>query len=325
MRWTAAKVFRLIGFVTIAVSIACPAWAQIYPNHVIKLVVPFSAGGQPDTIARLFAQSLSASVGPTIIDNRPGANTTLGARAVATAEPDGYTLLFGSSSSLALAPALNPAAGYDPVKSFAPIAMVSSAPFILTVGPSVPAKSISEFMAYARANPAKLNFAAPTGGPPHLAGEWFKRVTGVNLVPISYRSMNQAVTDLISGQMDIIFDAPAILVQLIREKKISALVVMDHKRAINLPDVPTMAEAGLPNLQLTVWNGIVAPAGTPAPILRKLNAAINDALDSPEIIAALENFGSVPLRGTSREFSDFIASEADKWGETVRASGIKME
>lgn len=312
------------AFAAVSISIAS-AQAQPYPNRVIKLVVPFSAGGQPDTIARLFAQRMSASIGPTIIDNRPGANTTLGAKAVASAEPDGYTLLFGSSTSLALAPALNANAGYDPVKSFTPIAMVSSAPFILTTGPSVPAKSIAEFVAYVKANPGKLNFAAPAGGPPHLAGEWFKRVTGLSIMPISYRSMNQAVTDLISGQMDIVFDAPTILIQLVRERKISALVVMEKQRASVLPDVPTMAEAGLGDVQLTVWNGIVAPAGTPEPIVRQLNATINEALQSPDIAAALANFGSDPLRGTPKEFSEFIASEAGKWAETVRASGVKLE
>jgi tripartite-type tricarboxylate transporter receptor subunit TctC len=323
----AVDISKLLASAAVAILAigAEPLCAQAYPNRVIKLIVPFSAGGQPDTIARLFAQHLSANVGATVIDNRPGANATLGSKAVAAAEPDGYTLLFGSSTSLALAPALNPAAGYDPIKSFTPVAMISSAPFILAIGPSVPAKSISEFVAYAKANPAKLNFAAPMGGPPHLAGEWFKRVTGLNIVPISYRSMNQAVTDLISGQMDIIFDAPAILMQLVREGKLSALVVMDKKRAVSLPDVPTMVEAGLPDLQLTVWNGLVAPAGTPEPIIRQLNAAINDALLSPDIAAALANFGSEPLRGTPREFANFIASEAGKWAETVRVSGIRLE
>ena len=180
-----------------AVAMALPAasaFAQSYPSRVIKLIVPFSPGGQPDTIARIVAQHLSGSVGTTIIDNRPGANTTIGTKAAAAAEPDGYTLLFGSSTSLAIAPALK-AGEYDPVRSFAPIAMISSAPFILVVGPSVPARTVAEFIAYAKAHPGKLNFAAPTGGPPHLAGEMFKAATGVDIVPVSYRAMNQAFTE----------------------------------------------------------------------------------------------------------------------------------
>src|SRR4029453_7701175 len=165
---------------------AVAAFAQSYPSRVIKLIVPFSPGGQPDTIARIIAQHLSTSVGTTIIDNRPGANTTIGTKAAAAAEPDGYTLLFGSSTSLALAPALK-GGDYDPVKSFAPIALISSAPFILAVGPSVPARTVAEVIAYAKAHPGKLNFAAPTGGPPHVAGEMFKAATGIDIVPVSYR------------------------------------------------------------------------------------------------------------------------------------------
>ena len=193
------------------------ASAQTYPSRVIKIVVPFAAGGQPDTIARLIAQHISEKVGATIIDNRPGANTTIGAKAVAGAEPDGYTILFGTSTSLAIAPALMPNAGYDPVKSFTPIAAVSSSPMYLTVGPSVKAKNVRELIDFAKANPGKLNFAAPTGGPPHLAGEIFKRAAGIEMVPVSYRSMNQAFTDMMSGQMDIVFDSPAPLVPLIRD------------------------------------------------------------------------------------------------------------
>ncbi len=180
--------------------------AQDYPNRVIKIIVPFGPGGQPDVIARVFAQHIAATVGATVIDNRPGANTTIGSKAAASAEPDGYTLFFGSSTSLAIAPAVMQNAGYDPVKSFRPIAGVSSSPMYLTVGPSVQAKTVAEFIAYAKANPGKLNFAAPTGAPPHLAGEIFKRTIGIDITPIHYRSMNQAIIDTIAGQMDIVFE-----------------------------------------------------------------------------------------------------------------------
>ncbi len=304
--------------------LAGPALAQPYPSRVIRMIVPFSPGGQPDVIARLIAQHLSVTVGTTIIDNRPGANTMIGTKAAAAAEPDGYTLLFGSSTSLALAPALKPGE-YDPIRSFAPIAMVSSAPFLLAVGPSVPARTVAEFIAYAKAHPGKLNFAAPTGGPPHLAGEMFKAATGIDIVPVSYRAMNQAFTDLIAGQMDIIFDAPALLMPFIRDGRARALVVMSERRAADLPDVPTMAESGLSDLSLTVWNGLVAPAMTPDAIVSRLNAAVNEGLTSPEIVGALARLGSEPLTGSPQAFAAFIASEAMKWADTVRSAGLRSE
>jgi tripartite-type tricarboxylate transporter receptor subunit TctC len=328
MTATQRSVQHLLAIVTLSLLtlalVAAPALAQSYPGRVIKLIVPFSPGGQPDTIARLIAQHLSTSVGTTIIDNRPGANATIGTKAAAAAEPDGYTLFFGTSTSLAIVPAMKPGE-YDPLKSFVPIAMVSSAPFILTVGPSVPAKTVAELIAYAKANPGKLNFAAPTGGPPHLAGEMFKAATGIDIVPVSYRAMNQAFTDLIGGQMDIIFDAPALLLPLIRDGRIRALVAMSAQRSAELPEVPTMAESGLPDRSLTVWNGLLAPAGTPEPIVTRLNAAANDGLRSAAIKAALGKFGSAPLIGSPQDFAAFIASEGRKWAEVVRTAGVKME
>jgi tripartite-type tricarboxylate transporter receptor subunit TctC len=304
---------------------AAPGFAESYPSRVIKIIVPFGPGGQPDVIARVFAQHLAVTVGPTVIDNRPGANTTIGSKAAATSDPDGYTLFFGSSTSLAIAPALMPNAGYDPVKSFTPIAGVSSSPMYLTVGPSVKANGVAEFVAFAKANPGKLNFAAPTGGPPHLAGEIFKRSTGIEITPIHYRSMNQAIIDTIAGQMDIIFDSPAPLAPLLREGKIRALVSLGSRRMPELPDVPTMAESGYPGLQVVTWNGLVAPAGTPDEIVGKLNAAINEALKKPEIKETLTKFGSEPLGGTPQEFAGFVAAESKKWSEIIRLSGVKME
>jgi tripartite-type tricarboxylate transporter receptor subunit TctC len=299
--------------------------AQNYPNRVIKIIVPFGPGGQPDVIARVFAQHIAATVGPTVIDNRPGANTTIGSKAAASAEPDGYTLFFGSSTSLAIAPAVMQNAGYDPVKSFTPIAGVSSSPMYLTVGPSVPAKTVADFIAYAQANPGKLNFAAPTGAPPHLAGEIFKRTVGIDITPIHYRSMNQAIIDTIAGQMDIVFDSPAPLAPLLREGRIRALVSLGTRRMPELADVPTMAESGLPELRVVTWNGLVAPAGTPDAIVARLNAAINDALKNAEIRATLAKFGSEPLGGTPAEFAGFVAAESKKWSEIIRLSGVKVE
>jgi tripartite-type tricarboxylate transporter receptor subunit TctC len=315
----------MAGAVAMVAGAAHVGLAQTYPNKVIKIIVPFAVGGQPDTVARVFAQYLATTLGPTIVDNRPGNNTTLGAKAVASADPDGYTLLFGTSTSLAIAPATTPNAGYDPVKSFAPIVAISSSPMYLNVGPSVSAKTITEFVAHAKANPGKLNFASPSGGPPHISGEMFKRAVGVDIVPVFYRTMNQAITDLIAGQMDIVFDSPAPLAHLIRDGRVRALVAMNARRSPQLPDVPTMAESGLPDLQVTTWNGLVAPAGTPNAIVMRLNTTINDALKSPEVREALSRFGSDPIGGTPQAFADFIAVESKKWADTIRAAGIKVE
>lgn len=301
------------------------ASADDYPSHVIKIIVPFNAGGQPDVVARVFAQYFQNHLGPTVVDNHPGGNTVLGAQAAASAKPDGYTLFFGSSTSLAIAPALNPSAGYDPVKSFTPIAGISSSSMYLTVGPSVKAKDIAAFIAYAKANPGKLNFAAPTGGPPHLAGEMFKRAVGIDIVPVPYAGMNQAAIDMLGGQMDIIFDSPAALAPLLRAGKIRALVVMGATRMPQLPDVPTMAESGLPDLHVTTWNGLVAPAGVAGSVVVKLNTAINDALKSAEIRGVLAKFSSQPLGGTPQEFAKFVTAESKKWADVIRASGVKMQ
>jgi tripartite-type tricarboxylate transporter receptor subunit TctC len=305
--------------------LAATASADDYPSRVIKIIVPFGAGGQPDVVARVFAQYFQNHLGPTVVDNHPGGNTVLGAQVAASAKPDGYTLFFGSSTSLAIAPALNTNAGYDPVKSFTPIAGISSSPMYLTVGPSVKAKGIASFIAYAKANPGKLNFAAPTGGPPHLAGEMFKRAVGINIVPVPYGSMNQAAIDMLGGQMDIIFDSPAALAPLLRQGKIRALVVMGAARMPELPDVPTMAESGLPNLHVTTWNGLVAPAGVADSVVVRLNATINEALKAPEIRDVFAKFSSQPLGGTPQEFAEFVTAESKKWANVIRVSGVKPE
>jgi tripartite-type tricarboxylate transporter receptor subunit TctC len=321
---------RLWLAVSLLLAIGLPpgvAAAQTYPSKVIRMIVPFSAGGQPDVIARLFAQYLAAAVGPTIVDNRPGANTTIGSKTAAEAEADGHTLLYGSATSLALAPALNKSSGYDPVKSFAPIATFSTSPFMLFVGKSVPesVRTVEDFIVYAKKNPGKLNFAAPTGGPPHLAGELFKRAVGIDMVPVSYRSLNQAFTDMIGGQMDVLFDGPAPMMPLLSEGKVRVLVSLGTRRSATLPEVKTMKEAGLPDVQLETWNGLVAPAGTAAPIVAKLNGVINDALKSKEMREALFKFASDPLASTPEQFSALIGREARKWADLVAAANLKIE
>ncbi|MPZ36522.1 MAG: tripartite tricarboxylate transporter substrate binding protein [Rhizobiales bacterium] len=320
-----ASLLRIVfAALVVVVLTADAASAQTYPDRVIKIIVPFAVGGQPDTVARVIAQYLQATVGTTIIENRPGNSTIIGSKFAADAAPDGYTLLFGSSTSLAIAPAMTSSAGYDPVKSFRPIAAVSRSAMYLNVGPSVRAKTVHELVDFAKANPGKLNFAAPPG-PPHLAGEAFKRATGIDIVPVPYRTMNQAFTDLLSGQMDIIFDSPAPLAHLLREGKIRALIGLGKQRMALLPDVPTMAESGFPDLQVITWNGLVAPAGTPDAIIARLNTAVNEGLKSPQVRDALTKFSSEPLGGTPQDFAAMVAVESKKWAEIIRLAGVKID
>jgi tripartite-type tricarboxylate transporter receptor subunit TctC len=321
---TVASLMRA-GVVALAAALAAAsAAAQTYPSKVIKIVVPFAVGGQPDTVARVIAQHLQATLGTTIIDNRPGNSTIIGSKFAAGSDPDGYTLLFGSTTSLAIVPAMTSNAGYDAVTSFKPIAAISRSAMYLNVGPSVKAKTVGEFVAFAKANPGKMNFAAPPG-PPHLAGDAFKRATGIDIVPVPYRTMNQAFTDLLAGQMDIVFDSPAPLAHLLREGKVRALVGLGPDRMSPLLDVPTMAESGLPDLQMITWNGLVAPAGVPDAIISRLNAAINDGLKQPQIRDALRKFSSEPIGGTPQEFAALVATESKKWAEIVRAAGVKID
>jgi len=316
------------GLVLGAVNSLSPfseAVAQSFPSNVIRIVVPFAPGGQPDTMARLFAQHLATTVGANVIDNRPGNNTIIGAKAAASAAPDGHTLLFATSSSLAIAPALTRNAGYDPVKDFAPIVGVSMAPMYLTVGPSVPAKSVADFIAFAKANPGKLNFAAPNGGPPHLAGEAFMRAAGINITPVFYRTMNQAFTDMLAGQMDIIFDSLAALTPLIRDGKIRALVSLGVKRTAELPDVPTMAESGLPDLRVITWNGFAAPAGTPDAIVQKLCDLMVEGGKTERIQKILDTFGIDESARDSRYFEKVVREEGPIWIDLIKSLNLEPQ
>lgn len=302
-----------------------PATAQSYPSKPIKLIVPFAAAGQPDITARIVAQRLSSTVGPVVVDNRPGAGGTIGLKAAASADPDGYTLVLGTTGGLAISPAFFKDPGYDPIKSFAPVAIVSHAPFILVVAPTVPASTIQELITYAKANPGKLNFGGPNATPPHLACELFKRLSATDIVHISAKAMTQSITDLLGGQIHVACEATTILLPLIQAGKVKPLAVMNATRIPELPDVPTTRESGLSDLVVTVWAGVLVPAGTAETIVSKLNAEINAGLKSPEVIESLAKLGAQPKIGSPQQFSAFIADEMRKWAEMVKLSGAKME
>jgi tripartite-type tricarboxylate transporter receptor subunit TctC len=294
------------------------------------MIVPFPPGGPVDVMARFVVQRLGPGLlgpglGQIIIDNRPGAGGTLGSKVAAQAEPDGYTLLFGSSTTLAAGPSLYRNLGYDPVKSFVPVGMISSVPFVLAVAPHVPAKTLAELVALAKAKPGKLNFGAPTGTLPHLTGEMFKIRAGIDIVHIPYKGAPTAITDVLSGEMDIAFEPISVMVGHVREGTVRPLAVTGETRSPELPEVPTMIESGYPSFVSLSWTGIVAPAGTAPDIVARLNGAILDAFRAKDAQDGLARLGAEPKFGTPESFGAMIAAEIPKWAETVRAAGVRLD
>ena len=305
---------------------AGPAASQDYPNHVIKMIVPFPPGGPIDTMARIVAHELSTRLGQeVVVDNRPGAGSTLGSKAAAGADPDGYTLLFGSSGSLAVAPALYAKLNIDPLKLFAPVASVSLLPHVLVVGPSVPAKTVQEFVAYAKANPGKLNYGAGLGTPPHLLSTLLKAKAGIDVTYIPYKGSAASITDLLAGQTHFTIDGLLGLYPLIKEDKVRALGIARAERWPALPQVPTLVESGFPDFTHDAWTGVVAPAGTPADVVNTLNRAINEGLQSPEMKENLARFSAIAKAGTPQDFAAFMRSELPKWAELVKLAGATAE
>jgi tripartite-type tricarboxylate transporter receptor subunit TctC len=313
--------------VAIMTAGATAAPAQTYPDKPIKIIVPAAPGGPTDVPARLASQILPPKLGqPVVIENRPGAGGAIGARAVIGAPPDGYTLLAGNTSVLAVFPSVSASAGYDPTKSFAPVAKVSESYQILVVHPSRPWKSVKDLIADAKANPGKLNYAhTGQGGLPHLTGELFLARAGISLVGVPYRSGAEAVTAVLSEAVPLTFESITILLPLIREGKLRALAITSGTRTPLAPDLPTMVEAGVPDYEVTTFNGIVAPAGTPAPIVNALNAAMKQGLRTPEMQATITRLGAVSQPGSPAEFAAFIAAQSRKWSGLAKAANIKVD
>jgi tripartite-type tricarboxylate transporter receptor subunit TctC len=307
-------------------GIATRASAQSYPDKPIKMIVPFPPGGPIDTMARLTGQSMSASLGQqVIVENRPGAGSTIGFKAAAASDPDGYTLLFGSSGSLGVAPALYPSLDVDPLKYFATVATTSLLPHIMVVGPNVPAKTVAEFVAYAKANPGKLNYGAGLGTPPHLLSTLFKTQAGLDITYIPYKGSAPSVTDLIGGQTHFTIDGMLILIPQVQAGKVRALAVGRAERWPELPDVPTLVESGYPDFTIDAWTGVMAPKGTPPQIVAKLNAVINDGLKTQDIKTALARFHALPKASSPEEFEAFLKDQLPKWASMVKLAGAKGE
>ena len=303
------------------------AETQSYPARTIKLVVPFGPGGPTDVSARIVAQVVQSGLGPSVvIENRPGAGGAIGTKSAANAEPDGATLLIGTSATLGVVPALMKNPGYDPIKSFAPVAKVADSTLVLVVPATLPANSVQEFVVYAKANPGRLSFGAARGGQQtQVLAELFKSKAGLDIVHVPYKSGAEMVTAILGEQVQMAFPDVSILIPLIREGKLKALAVTSASRHPQLPDVPTMIESGIPDYIMTFWSGVVAPAGVPAEIVNRLNTAINDGLTSASVRENLAKVGSVASPGTPQDFADFIAAETRKWSAVARMAGISLD
>ncbi len=310
----------------LATSAFCarPALANKYPVRPIKMIAPFTPGSPVDVVARLLAQQLSAALPQNVVvENRPGAGTTIGMKAVATSEPDGYTLLF-QSSSLVVAPAMYKNLDFDPLKSFAPVANVAWGSWVTVVPPELPVRNAREFIAYAKAHPNTLNFGYGQGTAPQLVGEWFHKTNGLAIASVPYKGGMQAITDMMSGAIQVNIGTTATLLPLIRAGKIRAIAQWGATREADLPDVPTMIESGFPGLSLGFWAGLWAPAGTPQAIIDTLNMSANRVLDAPDTRTAMQRLGVAPRPGSPTDFADFIAAEAPKWQRIVEASGVQI-
>jgi len=305
---------------------AAPGHAQAYPSKPIKLVLPYTPGSPNDVLARLVAPSLSARLGqPLVVDNRPGGGTSIGTKSVMAAEPDGYTLLFSNSPTLLIVPLAHKSFTYDPLSDFAAIGQIASSANVMVIAPSVPAKSVQEFVAYAKANPGKLNFGFGQGTQPHLVGEMFKVATATDIASIPYRGGAHAITDLLGGRIHMNIGTVATLLPLIRDGRLRALAVTSTTRSPDLPEVPTMAEAGYPAVTSVSYYGILGPAGLAADIVGKLNGDVNESLKSAELTASMAKLGFAPVSGSPRDFATRLAAETQKWAPVVRATGFQME
>ena len=303
------------------------AMAQAYPSKPVTIVVPFAAGGTTDILARIIGQALTAELGQSVVvDNRAGAGGNIGGQAAAKAAPDGHTLFMGTVGTHAINASLYKKMPFDPVKDFAPLTRVANVPNLLVANPAQPYKSVKDLIAYAKANPGKVNFGSSGNGSSiHLSGELFKSLAKVDMVHVPYKGSAPAVTDLLGNQIDIMFDNMPSAIQHVRSGKLAPLAVTTAKRSPELPNVPTIAEAGVPGYEATSWFGMFAPAGTPAPVLAKLNAAIVKLLAQPDVKKKINEQGAEVYSETPEQFAAFIQAESVKWGKVVKESGASLD
>ena len=315
----------LIGLGLLA-GLAAPAAAQDYPARTVKVIVPFGAGGPADVYARVVGQHLSEALKqPFVIENRPGAGAIIGTDEAAKATPDGYTLLMMSNTHTTNE-TLIAKKPYQLMRDFVPVAPVNSSDLLMVIHPDVPAKNLAEFIAYAKSKPGALNYASSGPGTPyHMAGELFKAMTGTEIVHVPHRNSGEARNSVIGGHVQMMIDAITTTAPTVQGGQVRALGTTGLKRSAVLPDVPTIAEAGLPKYEATIWLGIMAPAGTPQPIVDRLNGEINRVLAKPEVREAWTKQGAVPMTMTPDEFDRYLRADIDKWAEVVKTTGAKVQ
>jgi tripartite-type tricarboxylate transporter receptor subunit TctC len=311
----------------VALAAGPAAYAQEYPNRTVKLVVPFPPGGPLDVTGRLIAQKLTEAWGQSVVvENKPGAGGNIGADLVAKSPPDGYTILMGALSTHAVNPSLYPKMPYDAIRDFAPITLIAITPNVLVVNPSLPVNSVKELVAYAKGNPGKLAFGSGSNGSAgHLAGELFKADTGTDIIHVPYKGGAPATQALLAGDVQFMFDNLANATAQVKAGKLRALAVTTSERSKLAPDLPTMAEAGLPGFDIATWYGLFAPAGTPAAIVAKWNAEVTKILNAPDTRERLTAQGAEPAPMTPAQFAAFIEREIPKYARIVKASGAKVD
>jgi tripartite-type tricarboxylate transporter receptor subunit TctC len=316
----------LAALAALGFALAHPASAQPYPNRPVRIIVPTPAGGPVDVMARILANALPPFLGQNVIvENRAGAGNTLGSKAAAAADPDGYTLLVSAASGLIMSPMVYKSAGYDE-NSFAPIALITETPQVLVAYPGAPFNSVAELVAYAKANPGKLNYSTGGAGTlPHLTAELFKQLSGTDIVHVPYKGGGPALTDVVAGQVPMTFDTAGTSLQFVRDGKLKALAVSNPSRLPELPNVPTMPELGYGAINSGAWVALLAPLNTPPAILARLNQAANAALAAPQMKEALTRLSAQPRGGTPDDLARHMKAEHDKWGPIVAKLGLKED
>ena len=311
-----------------AVLIAqAPAQLEQYPNRPVRFIVPFPPGGGNDTMARAIGNKLAAALGQQfVVDNRAGAGGVIGAEMAAHAAPDGYTIFLGGVASHGIVPNLQPKLGYDPVRDFSPVSLIASAPLILVVHPSVPAKSVKELVQLAKARPGQLNFASNgTGGSSHLAAELFMMMTGTDMVHVPYKGLSPALTDLLSGQVQLMFSSTVAILPQVRAGRLRPLAMTSAKRSAAMPETPTVAESGAPGYETASWYGVLAPAGIAKTVIDRLSREIVKAVQLPDVRERLMSEGAEPVGGTPAEFAAHIKRELARWAQVIKQAKIKPE
>jgi tripartite-type tricarboxylate transporter receptor subunit TctC len=328
MKWNSLRKFGLAAVVALASMLSLAAWgADTYPSKPVRMIVAFAPGGATDILARLLANELSKSLGQSfVVENKSGGGGNIGTEAVVRAEPDGYTLHFGAAGNITINPSLFTNMTFDPAVDLAPVAPMASTMNLLVVHPSVKANTVKELIALAKASPGKMTFASSgNGGTIHLSGELFKMMAEVDILHVPYRGSSPAMIDMVGGRTNMMFDNLPSALPHVQAGKLRALAVTGRERSRALPDVPTIAEAGLPGYEATTWFGVFAPARTPQPIIDRLSKAINEALNRPAVVEEIRKMGGEPMHMSQAEFRQLIATDTEKWRKVVTTANVKVD